>query len=474
MAPLFISDVLLNCARVGVTVTTVYLLLRVKLASNAAAWGFLGIILSRTAIQSLEQAGYWHSHPVAEVWCKGAGALIAAVTAILWARAVPGIIALVASVRSSEKRRSELSEKNELIEQLLRGSADPIFAMDREGRFTAWNAALARMSGVEQNQALGRHALECLPDVDQIAVYYDRFQKTLTGTPLNIEESQFTHPLTGEQGWYEASWTPLRALSGEVTGALCIFRDITERKKREALLLEQQQQLVESAKLRALGEMAGGMAHEINTPVQTIVLKAYELRKLATGLGSGAPPFTAIGDKIYLTAMRIADIVQSLKTFSRESDVDPFETVELGQVIRETLNLCEARFRKHEIELEINLAREQLQIQCRPVQIVQVLINLLNNSFDAVQEREKRFVRIAATEHGSKVRLEVTDNGTGIPPEMVPRLMQPFATSKGVGRGTGLGLSISKGIVEAHGGELTLDSPVGLTSFSVWLPKSQP
>ena len=122
-----------------------------------------------------------------------------------------------------------------------------------------------------------------------------------------------------------------------------------------------------------------------------------------------------------------------------------------------------------EIELAIDPIPEGLQAQCRSAQVAQVLLNLLSNAYDAVESQVKRWVRISVAARGDEVEIAVTDSGRGIPPKIAPRIMEPFFTTKEIGRGTGLGLSLSKGIAEAHGGRLELDSHSPETRFVLTL-----
>jgi C4-dicarboxylate-specific signal transduction histidine kinase len=228
---------------------------------------------------------------------------------------------------------------------------------------------------------------------------------------------------------------------------------------------------IRGAKLSALGEMAGGIAHEINNPLAIIVGRISQVRrKVETGkieTQSLVESLTKVED----TAMRIAKIIKGLRSFSRDAGKDPMEKMKIPSVVEDALELCRERFRNHNIELRVSLGDSQeIYALGRPTQITQVLVNLLGNAFDATEGLPEKWVALDLIRSGKNVQLRVTDSGKGIPLEVAEKIMQPFFTTKPVGKGTGLGLSISKGIIEEHHGRLFYDSSSPNTRFVIELP----
>jgi C4-dicarboxylate-specific signal transduction histidine kinase len=236
------------------------------------------------------------------------------------------------------------------------------------------------------------------------------------------------------------------------------------------LLKEQQKILANSAKMSALGEMAGGIAHEINSPLAIITVRANQLERFLKRDQLTPELIAKEAQLIAFTALRIGDIIKGLRAFAREGERDPFEKVSVKSVIRDVLVLCQTKFKNHEIDLKINYGPDDLEIECRPVQIGQVILNLLNNSYDAVSIQEKKWVHLEITENKGFVEFAITDSGGGIKKEIRPKIMEPFFTTKEVGKGTGLGLSISKGIAESHHGSLHLDTESPHTRFVLGIP----
>ncbi len=250
-----------------------------------------------------------------------------------------------------------------------------------------------------------------------------------------------------------------------------VVEDVTRQKETEALLQEQQAKMVNSSKLASLGEMAGGVAHEINNPLAILKGYALQIRKLLEENPSDGTRVQEAVLRIEATVDRIARIVTGLRKVSRDSAHDSPVNYSMAELVNDTLSLCTERFRVHGIELAVNPIRPDWQLQCRPVEISQVLLNLLNNAHDAVEKTTERWIKLNVDEDGPYLRISVTDSGKGIPAPLRDKILMPFFTTKPVGRGTGLGLSISKSIVESHGGTLTLDVESPRTRFVVHLPK---
>jgi len=235
-------------------------------------------------------------------------------------------------------------------------------------------------------------------------------------------------------------------------------------------LAEQQKLLAHSAKMSALGEMAGGIAHEINSPLGIITIRANQLERLQARGALSEDILAREAALIASTAKRIGAIIQGLRAFAREGANDPVETKLVVEIVEDALVLCQTRFKSNDVQLEIEAIEEGLTLECRSVQITQVVLNLLANAYDAVLPLVERWVRLIVRRQDEWVHITVVDSGAGISLEIQPKIMQPFFTTKALGHGTGLGLSISKGLVEAHGGTLTLETDAPNTTFVARLP----
>lgn len=239
------------------------------------------------------------------------------------------------------------------------------------------------------------------------------------------------------------------------------------------LLKEQTAQLVQTTKLAALGEMAGGMAHEINNPLAIIALIT---KRMQSNLEKEIPDHSQDGKflkEIEETVVRISKIIKGLRNVSRGGETEETKEILLSDVFDDVMGICSEKFRSSHISLEL-IDPDGLvhtEIKCRRVQLSQVLLNLISNAFDAVGTlSEEKWVRISLRKDQKSLYIDVCNSGPVISESVKKKLFQPFFTTKEIGTGTGLGLSISRKIMEAHGGEIYLPENSKHTTFVIRLP----
>lgn len=262
--------------------------------------------------------------------------------------------------------------------------------------------------------------------------------------------------------WMDTFIVPVPDVEGKISQFIVFRFDVTARKETEKTLLE-------TSKMASLGVMAAGVAHEINNPLAIIKGKAeILLRTLATS-DLDRERLKSELVKIQTTADRIAKVIKGLRAFARAGEKDPYVTTEVKTIVEETLALCRERMNRHGVKLKV-VEMDHGKISCREGQVVLVLINLLNNSMDAIQNLPEKWIRLEVRPDMDKVRFMVIDSGKGIPSEIAGQIMAPFFTTKEVGLGTGLGLSISQSIIREHGGRLWLDNLANNTTFIFELP----
>jgi PAS domain S-box-containing protein len=269
----------------------------------------------------------------------------------------------------------------------------------------------------------------------------------------------------GDLYWVDSYIVPFSDLSGKIDQYVSIRFDITSRKNAE-------KQLIYSSKMTSLGEMAGGIAHEINSPLAIIFGRIEQLlRKIENENITDKADYQKKILDIHNTVERISKIIKGLKQFSRNSENDPMEQISLMKIIDDTVSLCQEKFRNHSVTVKVS-GNNDVMIYCRAAQISQALLNLLNNAFDAIENLEIKWIEINSelNTDKKKVKLSIIDSGNGIPEEIIEKIMQPFFTTKEIGKGTGLGLSISKGIIETHNGNFYFNKLSKNTSFIIELP----
>jgi len=219
-----------------------------------------------------------------------------------------------------------------------------------------------------------------------------------------------------------------------------------------------------ASRLVAVGEVASGIAHEINNPLTVINGQILKLQRQMKNYPQDEM-LTAPIEKINLMSNRIVKIINGLKLISRDGQSDPMLNFDLNKMVEEIKLLTEMKIKSLDIDLQFDIPQDEIMVYGREVQISQVLVNLINNAVDAISANEEKWIRVRVSEEDGRVQFRITDSGKGISKEVQEKIMTPFFTTKGVGKGTGLGLSISKGIINDHGGEFYYNKESPNTEF---------
>lgn len=333
---------------------------------------------------------------------------------------------------------------------------------DKKGRITYVNDEICKISGYSSEELLGQdHRI--LNSGYHTTEFFAEMWQTITHGELWRGEI-CNRKKDGSFYWVDSAIMALSGVNGEIQEYISIRYDVTAQKMKE-------QKMLQSAKMAALGEMAAGIAHEINNPLAIVRGKSLQMYRDLKNGDFNKEEFLLEFEKIEKTTMRITNIIKSLRTFSRNGQRDPLLRHNLLQIINDTLELCKNRFKDHGIELRVECT-PNTSVECRPAQISQIILNLLNNAYDAVDILPNKWIELAVQTKETTVEISIKDSGKGISPEVVKKLMQPFFTTKEVGKGTGLGLSISKGLAADNLGTLRYDSDSANTRFILELPLS--
>lgn len=217
-----------------------------------------------------------------------------------------------------------------------------------------------------------------------------------------------------------------------------------------------QRNLQHKSQLMSLGELASGIAHEINNPLTIILLSAEKLKRRYSQKLNEEPEMEKLIDKINTTGNRISKIVSGMRSLSKNVDPHERNVVSIPKLVEETIELFRERAKDNDVEFKLTIKDdEEIFALVNATQISQVIVNLLSNALDAVESRIDRKIIVQVLKEGSFFKIRVADNGYGISEDLKGKIMQPFFTTKNSQRGTGLGLSICHEIVEQHGGKIT-------------------
>ncbi len=355
-----------------------------------------------------------------------------------------------------EEKISEFERLKEFNENIVESINVGILALDLDGRIESWNAQMEAMYALSRAEVIGQELRTVFP-----AEFVEAIDSARNESGVH---HLYKFPLTtraGEQRTANIAIAPLMSREFIAVGRIVLVDDITERVSLET-------QLAQADKLSSIGLLAAGVAHEINTPLA--VISSYS--QLLSKQMRGDPRLGPVLEKITQQSFRASEIANGLLNFSRTSTTE-FRETNLNQVIRDTLSLLEHQFKTAQILVDIDLAEQLPAIHGNPGKLQQVFLNLLLNAKEAMPGGGRLRVTTLVNGH---VEAVVADSGSGIAPEHLKRIYDPFFTTKtmprpGERRGTGLGLSVSYGIIQEHAGKIHVESAVGAgTTFHLEFP----
>jgi len=357
----------------------------------------------------------------------------------------------------TEKRKMErqLEQQEEFRRRLLESFPDLILVVDLEERYTFVSARVHDLLGYEPDELLGRKISDTQDHSSELVILY----REVAFNSKTFGSSEFVgRHRNGSWRTMRASASQFYDAEGRLSGVIVSIRDITMEKKLE-------QQIVQSERLAAMGAMIGGVAHELNNPL-TSILGVSELLQDSQTSDSARKQMALLQKE----TRRAAEIVKNLTYFSRPPT--PGKTrVNLAEVVERTLNLHAYSLRKNNITVDFLREPSVPYVEGDPHQLMQVFLNLIVNAEQAIREaRDRGTLRIRLASNGETVSASFQDDGPGIPVEILPNIFDPFYTTKRPGRGTGLGLSICKSVLKEHNGTVeAANAPGGGAVFTVTL-----
>ncbi len=383
------------------------------------------------------------------------------------------LLALLITVSSASRRNKRLElakRKLEYQHELIVNSVtDGIYGVDKEGRCTFVNRAMQDMTGWQLEDLLGKELRPLLHHTRK-----DGSNTLVSDCPMyNSFEDSSPHFNSDDIFWkkdgrsiaVEYSSTPIIDQVGYIIGGVVVFRDISERKEAREKLQQHEFQLSHVSRLSMLGEMASGIAHEINQPLTAITTNSIACIRMLEANDPNLDKCADTLEKVVGQAERAAEVIRHIRHFVAK-ETQELQPVCIQDMIDTVLDLLHSELQRQDIKLILNITDPTDHVLAQGIQIEQVIMNLVHNAVEALESNkphQRQITLSTAPVHINKLEIRVTDNGHGVSNKVLEQLFDPFVTTKP--KGMGLGLSISQGIVEAHGDRIHVDSDQHGASF---------
>ncbi len=373
-----------------------------------------------------------------------------------WKGGVELAMLLMEDVTEQVRLSEEVRRVERHLASVVESAQDIVLSTDLEGQMLTWNTAAERLSGFTLQEVRGQNFFDFCAADDQVEM--ERvFANLQAGKDVQMAEQDLK---TKDGGRIPVSWifSPMKDHLSHIAGVVAVGRDLTERRKFEA-------QLLQSQKLAALGVMAGGIAHEIRNPLAVCASAAQFIME-----DDVTPEFRKeCAQKIHAGIQRASMIIENLLRFARPSVKTILKEIDLSSLLEETLSLITNQARIHKIELRAQLSPEPILISGVEGLLQQAFMNLFLNAIKAMPDGG--VLGIALGNSDSEAWVSISDTGHGIAPGDLNNIFDPFYTTAPAGQGSGLGLSICYSIIKQHFGTITVDSEEGKGSaFTVRLP----
>lgn len=358
------------------------------------------------------------------------------------------------------------------LQGLLDAAIDAVIIIDHHGRIETFNRAAQQLFGFELKEILGQNVnvLMSEPDRSRHDEYLARYLET--GVPHIIGIGREIDAQRRDGTVFAASLAVGRVMGAEPPRFVGFLKDISEERRIQEESRRTQERLTHVARLATMGEMAAGIAHELNQPLAAITNYAQACERLLRRPDADIEEVRGALGQIAAQALRAGEIIRRLRSLVRKQDTSRVR-IPVNTLITELSALTTSDAQLHDVRLVFDPAPDLPEVFADPVQIQQVLLNLVRNAIEAVAEvpREQRQVRLqTGISPQGDLEIAVSDTGPGVDPRIVDRLFDPFCTTKP--SGTGLGLAISRSIVHAHKGTLRYEPQGPGARFVLQLPRA--
>jgi PAS domain S-box-containing protein len=352
----------------------------------------------------------------------------------------------------------ELTFVRKYLEELLEHANALILVVNRERKIVVFNRALTTITAFNKPEVLGQDLLDFVPESERLKVMRV-MAASLKGEPVSSFETRVITQ-NGKEVKVAFATSSVMTQTGEVEGVIAIGQDLTRMRELE-------RRVIQAEKLASLGQLAASVVHEINNPMTAVATYADALLKRTLGQTASDPGDVEKYRKISENSDRVLRFTRDLVSYARPAQEKP-EEVDLNLTVERAIGFCDHVLKKHGVSLNRQFGEVPHFLAVRQ-NLIQVFVNLITNACHATSQGG--VVTIITRTEGAHVIASVTDTGSGISPDIQAKIFEPFFTTKPDGKGTGLGLSIVQGILENHGGSISVSSTLGVgTTFTLKLP----
>jgi len=382
-----------------------------------------------------------------------------------------GYIGSCVDINERKKRNEKVKQEQDFLRQVIDCTPNLIFAKDRQGRFTLANQAVADIYGTTVEALIGKTDADFNRSAEEVELFRRMDLEVMDSLQERFIAEEHVTDAAGKVHWLQTVKRPILDENGTANQVLGSSTDITARKNTELEMAQQRNELAHLARVAMMGEMTASLAHELNQPLTAILSNAQTAQRLLDDPAPDMKEIREILEDVVSDDKRAGEIIRSLRNLMKKSELKS-EELDLNSVIFEVIELIRSDALIKNVSVAAQLAPELPAVRGDRIQLHQIMLNLTINALDAMKGipvSERRLEITTRRINAHSVQVAVEDAGTGIPPDQLDKVFEPFFTSKS--QGLGMGLAICRSIISMHGGRIwATNNPGSGVTFRFVLP----
>jgi PAS domain S-box-containing protein len=382
-----------------------------------------------------------------------------------------GYIGSCVDIHERKKRNEKVKREQDFLRQVIDCAPNLIFAKDRQGRFTLANQAVADIYGTTVEALIGKTDADFNRSGEEVELFRRIDLEVMDSLQERFVAEEHVTDATGKVHWLQTVKRPILDENGTANQVLGSATDITARKRTEMEMAQQRNELAHLARVAMMGEMTASLAHELNQPLTAILSNAQTAQRLLDDPAPDMKEIREILEDVVSDDKRAGEIIRNLRNLMKKSELKS-EALDLNSVILEVIEIIRSDALIKNVSVAAQLAPELPAVRGDRIQLHQIMLNLTINALDAMKGipvSERRLEIATKRINAHSVQVAVEDAGTGIPPDQIDKVFEPFFTSKS--HGLGMGLAICRSIINMHGGRIwATNNPGSGATFRFVLP----